>query len=67
MLRYLAFNKFDLASFGSFLLELYKKNIIDIQKADDTILLIKRTDNLHSLSKAEKKRSSSFLPTTKPF
>lgn len=55
MLRYLAFNKFDLASFGSFLLELYKKNIIDIQKADDTILLIKRTDNLHSLSKAEKK------------
>lgn len=53
MLRYLALNRYDAKSFGCFLLELYRKNIIDIQQADNTILLIKRTDNLKSLSSRE--------------
>ncbi len=53
MMRYLAFNRYDAKSFGCFLLELYRKNIIDIQQADNTILLIKRTDNLKSLSLRE--------------
>ncbi len=55
LLRYLAFERFDRVSLAAFLLELYRKNIIDIQQSDDTILLIKRTDNLHSLSPAERK------------
>lgn len=55
MLRYLAFNRYDLKSFGGFLLDLYRKNIIDIQQADDTLLLIKRTDDLKSLNKSEQK------------
>lgn len=55
LLRYLVFNRYDLKSFGGFLLEMYRKNIIDIQQSGDTILLVKRTDNLKSLSKAEQK------------
>lgn len=55
ILRYLAFNRYDLKSFSGFLLDLYRKNIIDIQQADDTILLIKRTDNLKSLTRREQK------------
>lgn len=55
MLRYLATNKYDSTSFVAFLLELYRKNIIDIQQSKETILIIKRTDNLQSLSKYERK------------
>lgn len=55
MLRYLAFNKYDTTSFVAFLLELYRKNIIDIQQSEETILLIKRTDNLKTLGKFERK------------
>ena len=55
LLRYLVFEKFDRISLAAFLLELYRKNIIDIQQSEETILLIKRTDNLHSLSPAERK------------
>ncbi len=54
LLRYLAFNCFDLTSFGSFLLELYRKNIIDIQNADGRVLLIKKTDRLNALEKHER-------------
>ena len=55
MLRYLAYNRFDMKALGGFLLELYRKNIIDIQQAEETILLIKRTDNLQSLSPYERR------------
>lgn len=55
MCRYLNLNRFDATSIGCFLLEMYKKNIIDIQKADETVLLIKKTDNLSALNRYEKK------------
>ena len=55
LLRYLAFERFDRLSLAAFLLELYRKNIIDIQQSDETVLLIKRTDNLNSLNTAERK------------
>ncbi len=55
LLRLLYKGVFDKNSFGAFLLELYRKNIIDIQKSDDNILLVKKTDNLASLEKVEKK------------
>ena len=55
IMRYLAYNNFDAKSFAAFLLELYQRNIIDIQQADNTVLLIKRTDNLKSLSRLEQK------------
>ena len=53
MLRYILKGKFDKTAFGAFLLDIFKKNIIDIQKNGDSILLIKRTDNLQSLPKKE--------------
>ena len=55
MLRYLAFGKFDMTSVAAFILELYKKNLIDIQQADSTVLLIKRTDSTADLNKLEQK------------
>ena len=55
MMRFLYKGIFDNVSFGAFLLELYRKNIIDIQKSDKDILLVKKTDNLSSLEKGEKK------------
>ncbi len=55
LLRYLLLNKFDLTSIGCFLLEFYRKNIIDIQQSGDTVLLIKKTDNLKVLEKLEQK------------
>lgn len=53
--RFLFANRYDAKSFGAFILELYKKNIIDIQQSGDTILLVKRTDSIKSLSKYEQK------------
>ncbi len=54
-IRYLMFDRFDIKSVCGFLLELYKKNIIDIQQSGETVLLIKRTDNLKSLQSFEQK------------
>ena len=54
LMRYLYKGVFDKTSFGAFLLELYRKNIIDIQRSDKDILLIKRTDNLSSLERKER-------------
>ncbi len=54
MLRYLAFNVFDKISFVSFLLELFKKQIIDISEQGEQISIIKKTDNTSSLTKVEK-------------
>ncbi len=55
LLRYLAKGIVDKKTFGTFLLELYRKNIIDIEQNDNNILLVKKTDNLTSLSNGEKK------------
>lgn len=55
MLRYLAKGTYDKISFGAFLLDLFKKNIIDIQNADGNILLVKKTDNLRVLNKNEQR------------
>lgn len=54
-MRYLAKGYFDKTAFGAFLLEMFRKNIIDIQKSGNDILLIKRTDNLATLTRLEKK------------
>lgn len=62
MMRYLSKDKFDNVSFGAFLLEMFRKNIIDLQKNEDNILLIKKTDNLKSLSKNEKKAIDNLFP-----
>lgn len=55
ILRYLAKGLIDKKSFGAFLLDLQRKNIIDIEENDGNVLLIKRTDNLKSLSRGERK------------
>lgn len=61
-LRYLSEGKFDRRAFGAFLLELYRKNLIDIQQSGETILLIKRTDNLRSLDPKERKAVDQLFP-----
>ena len=53
--RLLAKGKFDKISFGGFLLDVYRKGIIDIVEEGDSVSLIKRTDNLKNLSRYEKK------------
>ena len=62
VIRYLLFNRFDKKTVCGFLLELYKKNIIDIQQSGDTILLIKRTDNLKSLNGFEQDALKQIFP-----
>lgn len=54
ILRYLIKGGFDKISFGAFLLDLYKRRIIDIRKENEKLSLIKLTDNLTSLSSDEK-------------
>ena len=46
---------FDKVSFGAFLLDMYKRGIINITKDDKGISLIKKTDNLKSLTSSESK------------
>ncbi len=58
LMHYVIENKIDLKNYGIFLLELFKKNIIDIEKNEQNIFLIKRTDNFASLNKNEKKALS---------
>ena len=60
--RLLLYDRFDIKSVCGFLLELYNKNIIDIQQSGNTILLIKRTDNLKSLEKWEQKALRRLFP-----
>lgn len=62
IMRYILMNRFDLKSVCGFLLELYKKNIIDIQQSGETILLIKRTDNLKGLPLFEVKALNYIFP-----
>lgn len=63
VIRYLLLNRFDIKSACGFLLELYRKNIIDIQQSGDTILLIKRTDNIKGLLAYEQKAIKQLFPT----
>ncbi len=55
MLRLLLNQKFDGRAFGAFLLDMFRKNIIDIQRNEKQVMLIKRTDNLQHLPKKERK------------
>ena len=55
MLRMLAKGTFDKVSFGSFLLDLFRRNILDIKEEDNALVIIKKTDNLSRLNKNEQK------------
>lgn len=61
LLRYLAKGNIDKKSFGAFLLDLYRKNIIDIEENDNNVLLVKKTDNLKSLSKEERRAMNNLF------
>lgn len=54
MLRMLAKGSFDKVSFGSFLLDLFRRNIIDLKADHESLVLIKKTDNLNRLNKNER-------------
>ena len=62
MLRYLIKGKFDKVSFVAYLLELFRKNIIDIQESDGEVMLIKKTDDLKSLARRERKAIAHLFP-----
>ncbi len=62
MLRSLSKGIFDKISFGAFLLDLYRKNLIDIQKENGEIFLVKKTDTPSSLNKNEKKALDDLFP-----
>lgn len=62
MLRYMIKGVFDKISFTAYLLELFRKNIIDIQESENEILLIKKTDNLASLERRERKALANLFP-----
>ena len=55
ILRYLLKGIFDKVSFGAFVLEMYRRNIIDIRNDAGSVVLVKNTDATKGLSKAEKK------------
>lgn len=60
--RMLAKGVYDKTSFGAFLLDLYRRGILDIQKNENGITLIKRTDNLGSLSSLARKAVRQIFP-----
>ncbi len=62
--RLLNLNKFDSQSLGAEILNLYTKKIVDIIEDRDTIILVKNTDNLSSLTKKEKTILLHLFPTT---
>ena len=55
MLRMLSKGTFDKTSFASFLLDLFRRNIIDLTQDHESLVVIKKTDNLSRLNKNEKK------------
>lgn len=61
-LRNIFTGKFDQRCFVSGLLDLYRKNVIDLQNGEKYLLLIKKTDNLNSLSLSEKKVMTDLFP-----
>ena len=62
LMRYLYKGVFDKVSFGAFLLELYRKNIIDIQRSENDVLLVKKTDNLSILERKERQAVKNLFP-----
>lgn len=62
MLRMLLKGKYDNVSFISFLLDLYRKNMIDIEEKDQNILLIKKIDNTKKLNPNERKAFNQIFP-----
>lgn len=62
IMRYLLKSVFDKTSFMAWLLELYRKNIIDLQESDGNVLLIKKTDSLNSLERKERKALANLFP-----
>ncbi len=61
LLRYLTQGAADKKSFGAFLLDAYRKNIIDIEENDNNVLLVKKTDDVKSLSKDERRAISNLF------
>lgn len=61
MFRFLALGVFDKISFAAVLLDWFRKNIIDLQKSGETVLLVKRTDNLNTLNRNEQKALQSLF------
>lgn len=55
MLRMLARGCFDKVSFGSFLLDLFRRNIIDLKSDHESLIIVKKNDNLSRLNADEKK------------
>ena len=52
ILRFLQEGKYDYKNFTVFLLDLYCRNIIDIQQAGESVILVKKTDNTKNLDKS---------------
>ncbi|MFV0626193.1 MAG: DUF2207 domain-containing protein [Alphaproteobacteria bacterium] len=67
ILRYLVKNGFDKISFGAFLLELYKKRIINIKQEDGKIYLIKLSDSTSGLSKLEATAIHNLFPNKESY
>lgn len=62
IMRYLLTGRFDMKSVGTCLLEMYRKNIVDIQQSGETILLIKRTDDYKKASFLYPKAMNALFP-----
>ena len=62
--RMLNKNIFDNRSFGGEILNLCSKNILELSENNDIVTLIKKTDNLSSLTKTEKTFLSHLFPDT---
>ena len=61
ILRYLLLSKFDAKSFGGILLDLYRRNILDIERNEKEIVLIKKNDNIKTLGRGEQAVVSSLF------
>lgn len=61
-MRSLLLGGFDRRAFIAGLLELVRKNFIDIQQQDNSLLIVKKTDNLSTLSRSDKNVIKSLFP-----
>ena len=62
LLRYLTLGAPDKKILGIFLLELFRKNILDIEKNNQDIILVKKSDHTISLNTYEKKALKALFP-----
>ncbi len=62
VMRYLLTNKFDKKSVCGFLLDLCRRNIVDIQQNNDNLVLIKKTDKVSSLKNYEIRALKKLFP-----